>query len=47
MENKKTVKTEPEATDVAAQYQAQVGEQDDVHFEHVDWTYNDSSGCCC
>ena len=28
------------------EYNAQI-ESDDIHFEHVDWTYNDGSGCCC
>ena len=32
--------------DVLNEYASQTREEEDVHFEHVDWTYNDSS-CCC
>ena len=32
--------------DILDQYVAQTAEDEDVHFEHYDWTYNDSS-CCC
>ena len=28
------------------QYASQTADQEDVHFEHYDWTYHDSS-CCC
>ena len=27
-------------------YVAQTAENEDIHFEHVDWVYSDSS-CCC
>ena len=43
-ENKKTTNAESKE-DVLKEYQSQV-ESDDIHFEHVDWTYGDSS-CCC
>lgn len=36
-------KTEEE---VLAEYTAQTNEDENIHFEHYDWTYNDSS-CCC
>lgn len=32
--------------DVVADYLAQTASDEDIHFEHYDWTYNDSS-CCC
>ena len=31
---------------VLEQYAAQTENDSDIHFEHYDWTYNDSS-CCC
>lgn len=36
-----------EATAMLEQYRSQNEEEnDDIHFEHYDWTYNDGS-CCC
>ena len=32
--------------DVLLEYTKQTAEDEDVNFEHYDWTYNDSS-CCC
>ena len=43
-ENKKNTDVET-SKDVLKEYESQ-SESDDIHFEHVDWTYNDSS-CCC
>ena len=34
------------ARKLLAQYTAQNAGDEEVHFEHYDWTYNDSS-CCC
>ena len=39
---KKTVK----ADELIKKYSDQTETEDDIHFEHYDWTYNDSS-CCC
>jgi hypothetical protein len=46
MKNNEMKKNELEKVDVLNEYAAQTGADEDVHFEHVDWTYNDSS-CCC
>lgn len=46
MKNEQIKKEELENKDVLAEYAAQTKEDENVHFEHVDWTYNDSS-CCC
>ena len=46
MKNAEMKKNELEKADVLNEYAAQTGADEDVHFEHVDWTYNDSS-CCC
>lgn len=36
-----------EATAMLEQYRSKTEEEnDDIHFEHYDWTYNDGS-CCC
>lgn len=32
--------------DLLKEYESQ-SESEDIHFEHVDWTYSDGSGCCC
>lgn len=47
MDNKteQNVKNEVE-NDVITQYEDQTKGDENVHFEHVDWTYSDSS-CCC
>lgn len=45
MKSKKENKVE--AQDVLAEYMAQTKEDENVHFEHVDWVYSDSSDCCC
>lgn len=44
----KLVKTpeKKEAETILEQYSKQTEDQEDVHFEHYDWTYNDGS-CCC
>lgn len=39
-------KNETLEKDVLAEYAAQTKEDESIHFEHVDWTYSDSS-CCC
>lgn len=44
--NNEQIKSELEVTDVVAEYEKQTNANEDVHFEHVDWTYSDSS-CCC
>ena len=46
--NYKNVKIEldKKAESVLEQYEAQTENSEDIHFEHYDWTYNDSS-CCC
>ena len=46
MKNTELKKNELEKNDVLLEYAAQTETNEDVHFEHVDWTYNDSS-CCC
>ena len=47
MEQKKTIEQEKEsAKKLLEQYTAQTEDGEDIHFEHYDWTYNDSS-CCC
>ena len=54
MENKKKIaeetKNEEKKTltneELLELYNAQSENDDDIHFEHYDWTYNDSS-CCC
>lgn len=45
---KNTVKEveKKETENILDQYAKQTQDQDDIHFEHYDWTYNDSS-CCC
>jgi len=45
-QNKKNVENQKEARNILDQYKAQNEENENVHFEHYDWTYNDSS-CCC
>ena len=40
------VSNEVNAQELIEQYTAQTENNDDIHFEHYDWTYNDSS-CCC
>ena len=48
MEEKNQVKKGAEkASSVIEQYKAQTEKKDDIHFEHYDWTYGDSSGGCC
>jgi hypothetical protein len=34
------------AEEILRQYTEQTESDEDIHFEHYDWTYNDSS-CCC
>jgi len=46
MENKKDIIKTETTEDVLAEYVSQ-DENDDVHFEHVDWVYSDGSDCCC
>lgn len=46
MSNDKNTKYESENMDVLAEYASQTNEDENVHFEHVDWVYSDSS-CCC
>lgn len=41
MNNEESVKE-----NVLEQYKAQSEGDGEIHFEHYDWTYNDSS-CCC
>jgi hypothetical protein len=43
---KKELREELKSQDVVADYLAQTEKDEDIHFEHYDWTYNDSS-CCC
>ncbi len=43
----KKLQQEEEAQDLLSEYKAQTEEDDDIHFEHYDWSYNDGSGCCC
>lgn len=46
MKNEQNKANEIKMNEVLAEYAAQTREDEDVHFEHVDWTYSDSS-CCC
>ena len=46
MENRKNERIEEESKELMQEYNAQA-ESEDIHFEHVDWTYSDGSGCCC
>ena len=46
MKTEEMNKTQLEMNDVVAEYENQTDANEDVHFEHVDWTYSDSS-CCC
>lgn len=40
------VMDEAKAKKLLEEYRAQTANDEDIHFEHYDWTYNDSS-CCC
>lgn len=46
MKNEQKITKEIEMNEVLVEYSAQTAQDEDVHFEHVDWTYSDSS-CCC
>ena len=46
MKNEQKKNAETKMNDVLLEYTKQTAEDEDVHFEHYDWTYNDSS-CCC
>ena len=46
MKNNEMKKSELEKNNILDEYAKQTSEKEDVHFEHVDWTYSDSS-CCC
>ena len=46
MKNEQKKNEEIKMNDVLLEYTKQTTEDEDVHFEHYDWTYNDSS-CCC
>ena len=41
-----TVTEKAKAEELLSKYKAQTEKDDDIHFEHYDWTYNDTS-CCC
>ena len=45
-QNKKNTQPTEEAKSLLEQYKAQNEENENIHFAHYDWTYNDSS-CCC
>ena len=40
------IKKEEKDINILEEYVAQTESDDDIHFDHYDWTYNDSS-CCC
>ena len=46
-ENKNNVQKKENAKNLLEQYTAQTEANENIHFEHYDWVYNDSSGCCC
>ncbi len=47
MKNQNTKKEVVESKeDLLSNYNAQTEDNEDIHFEHVDWTYSDGS-CCC
>jgi len=45
-QNKKNVQKKEGAKKLLQKYKDQTKENENIHFEHYDWTYNDSS-CCC
>jgi hypothetical protein len=40
------IKKEEKEPNILEQYIEQTEDDEDIHFDHYDWTYNDSS-CCC
>ena len=46
-QERKNTEKELIKANVLEQYKAQTEKDDDIHYEHIDWTYGDSSGCCC
>ncbi len=44
--NPSEIKKEEKIDEILEQYISQTEDDEDIHFEHYDWTYNDS-GCCC
>ena len=47
MEKKQIEKKAVQEKSLIEQYTSQTKKDEDIHFEHFDWTYSDGSGCCC